>query len=80
MEVIYSKRMTLAEAMEELPSRAKLEVFDNGISVFRGVVGALGKCLSGEVLSRPCNASLSYNNNKLDIYSSTMSHFYLQRG
>ena len=80
MEVIYSKRMTLAEAMEELPSRAKLEVFDNGISVFRGVVGALGKCFNSEVLSRPCNASLPYNNGKLDIYSSTMSHFYLQRG
>ena len=43
MEVIYSKRMTLAEAMEELPSRAKLEVFDNGASIFRGVVGALDK-------------------------------------
>ena len=28
MEVIYSKRMTLAEAMEELPSRTRLEVFD----------------------------------------------------
>ena len=80
MEVIYSKRMTLAEAMEELPSCAKLEVFDNGASIFRGVVGALGKCLSGEVLSRPCNASLPYNSGKLDIYSSTMSHFYLQRG
>ena len=80
MEVIYSKRMTLAEAMEELPSRAKLEVFDNGASIFRGVVGALGKCLSGEILSRPCNASLPYSNGKIDIYSSTMSHFYLQRG
>ena len=80
MEVIYSKRMTLAEAMEELPSRAKLEVFDNGISIFRGVVGALEKCLSGEILSRPCNASLPCNSNELDIYSSTMSHFYLQRG
>ena len=80
MEVIYSKRMTLAEAMEELPSRARLEVFDNGASIFFGVVGALGKCLSGEVLSRPCNASLPYNNNTLDIYSSTISHFYLQRG
>ena len=32
MEVIYSRRMTLAEAMEELPSRARLEVFDNGAS------------------------------------------------
>ena len=80
MEVIYSKRMTLAEAMEELPSRARLEVFDNGTSIFYGVVGALEKCLSYEVLSRPCNASLPYNNNKLDIYSSTTSHFYLQRG
>ena len=29
MEVIYSKRMTLAEAMEELPSCTRLEVFDN---------------------------------------------------
>lgn len=80
MEIIYSKRMTLAEAMEELPSRARLKVFDNGTSIFYGVVGALGKCLSCEVLSRPCNASLPYNNNKLDIYSSTTIHFYLQRG
>ena len=80
MEIIYSKRMTLAEAMEELPSRAKLEVFDNGASIFRGVIGALGKYLSDEVLSRPCDAFLPYNNDKLDIYSSTMSHFYLQRG
>ena len=80
MEVIYSKRMTLAEAMEELPSRARLEVFDNGTRIFYGVIGALEKSLSYEVLSRPCNASLPYNNNKLDIYSSTASHFYLQRG
>ena len=80
MEVIYSKRMTLAEAMEELPSCAKLEVFDNGISIFRGVVGALDKELDIRILSRPCNASLPCNNGKLDIYSSTMSHFYLQRG
>ena len=29
MEVIYSKRMTLAETMEELPSRTRLEVFGN---------------------------------------------------
>ena len=32
MEVIYSRRMTLAEAMEELPSRARLEAFDNEAS------------------------------------------------
>ena len=32
MEVIYSKRMTLVEAMEELPSCTRLEVFDNGAS------------------------------------------------
>lgn len=80
MEVIYSKRMTLAEAMEELPSRAKLEVFDNGASIFRGVVGALGKCFSDGILSRPCDVFLPYSNNELNIYSSTMSHFYLQRG
>ena len=80
MEVIYSKRMTLAEAIKELPSRAKLEVFDNGISIFRGVVGALEKCLSDGILSRPCNASLPCNSGESDIYSSTMSHFYLQRG
>ena len=80
MEVIYSKRMTLAEAMEELPSCTRLEVFDNGASIFYGVVGALEKCLSCEVLSRPCNASLPCDNNKLDIYSSTTIHFYLQRG
>jgi hypothetical protein len=80
MEVIYTKQMTLAEAMEELPSRARLEVFDNGTSIFYGVVGALEKSLSCEILSRPCNASLPYSNNKLDIYSSTTIHFYLQRG
>ena len=80
MEVIYRKQMTLAEAIKELPSRAKLEVFDDGTSIFRGVVGALEKCLSDGILSRPCNASLPYNNNELNIYSSTMSHFYLQRG
>ena len=80
MEVIYSKRMTLAEAMEELPSRAKLEVFDNGASIFRGVVGALDKVLDIRVLARQCNASLPYSNGEIDIYSSTMSHFYLQRG
>ena len=80
MEVIYSKRMTLAEAMEELPSRAKLEVFDNGISIFRGVVGALDKELDIRILTRQCNASLPYSNGKINIYSSTMSHFYLQRG
>lgn len=71
--------LTLRQLSDEFAHTEKVNVSDNGKSIFRGVVGAINKSFKPMTLSRKCSLQMSYNVDGNGNCSDVQINVYLER-